>query len=60
MSENLLLLQQQFQQYSMPQSNSQQQGQQGPTHSSAQLGYYLGHPGSGPSYSPGIHPLSFL
>ena len=59
-NENLLLLQQQIQQYPMQQSNSQQQGQQGPTHSPAQLSYYLGHPGSGPSYSPGTHSLQLL
>lgn len=57
MNENILLLQQQLQQYPLPQSNSQQQGQQGPTHSQAQLSYYLGHPGSGPSYSPGTFSL---
>jgi hypothetical protein len=43
------LLLQQYQQYA-----SQQQGQQAATHSPAQLSYFLGHPGSGPSYSPGI------
>jgi hypothetical protein len=51
-TENLLLLQQ-YQQYAIQQSNSQQQGQQPTAHSPAQLSYFLGHPASGPSYSPG-------
>ncbi|CAF0787518.1 unnamed protein product [Adineta steineri] len=51
-TENLLLLQQ-YQQYAIQQSNSQQQGQQAPAHSPAPLSYFLGHPPSGPSYSPG-------
>ena len=52
-TENLLLLQQ-YQQYAVQQSNSQQQGQQAATHSPAPLNYFLGHPPSGPSYSPGM------
>ncbi len=51
-TEDLLLLQQ-YQQYAIQQSNSQQQGQQAATHSPAPLSYYLGHPGSGLSYPPG-------
>jgi hypothetical protein len=51
-NENLVLLQQ-YQQYAIQQSNSQQQGQQATAHSSAPLSYFLGHPASGPSYSPG-------
>jgi len=55
LTENLLLLQQ-YQQYAaIQQSNSQQQGQQAAAHSPAPLSYFLGHPGSGPSYSPGIY-----
>ncbi|CAF2501260.1 unnamed protein product [Rotaria sp. Silwood2] len=50
-NENLLLLQQ-YQQYAIQQSNSQQQGPQA-AHSPAQLNYFLGHSASGPSYSPG-------
>jgi hypothetical protein len=53
LNENLMLLQQ-YQQYTLQQSNSQQQGQQAATHSAAPLSYFLGHPPSGPSYSPGI------
>ncbi|CAF3866124.1 unnamed protein product [Rotaria sordida] len=51
-TENLMLLQQ-YQQYALQQSNSQQQGQQTATHSPAQLSYFLSHPPTGPSYSPG-------
>jgi hypothetical protein len=58
-NENLVLLQQ-YQQYAIQQSNSQQQGQQATAHSSAPLSYFLGHPASGPSYSPGTHPLHLL
>jgi hypothetical protein len=54
------MLLQQYQQYALQQSNSQQQGQQATGHSPAQLSYFLGHPGSGPSYSPGIHSLLIL
>jgi hypothetical protein len=55
LTENLLLLQQ-YQQYAASQqSNSQQQGQQAAAHSPAALSYFLGHPASGPSYSPGIY-----
>jgi len=53
-TENLVLLQQ-YQQYAIQQSNSQQQGQQAAAHSPAQLSYFLGHPPSGPSYSPGTY-----
>ncbi|CAF1944534.1 unnamed protein product [Rotaria magnacalcarata] len=50
-NENHLL--QQFQQFSMQQSNNQQQGIQ-TAHSPAQLNYFLGHSASGPpSYSAG-------
>ncbi|CAF2824442.1 unnamed protein product [Rotaria sp. Silwood2] len=49
-TENLMLLQQ-FQQYSLQQSNSQQQTA---THSPAPLSYYLSHPPTGPSYSTGM------
>jgi hypothetical protein len=56
-TENLLLLQQ-YQQYAIQQSNSQQQGQQAAAHSPAPLSYFLGHhPASGPSYSPGTYLL---
>ncbi|CAF1018835.1 unnamed protein product [Adineta steineri] len=51
-TENLMLLQQ-YQQYALQQSTSQQHGQQAATHSPAQLNYFLGHPPSGSSYSPG-------
>ncbi|CAF3361715.1 unnamed protein product [Rotaria sp. Silwood1] len=50
-NENLLFLQQ-YQQYAIQQSNSQQQGPQA-AHSPAQLNYFLGHSASGPNYSPG-------
>ncbi len=47
------MLLQQYQQFPPEQSNSQQQSQQIATHSPASLSYFLGHPPSGPSYSPG-------
>jgi hypothetical protein len=56
-NENLVLLQQ-YQQYAIQQSNSQQQGQQAAGHSSAPLSYFLGHPANAPNYSPGTY--SFL
>jgi hypothetical protein len=49
------MLLQQYQQFTLQQSNSQQQGQQPGTHSPATLSYFLGHPPSGASYSPGIY-----
>ena len=51
MAENLLLLQQ----FAIRQSNNQAQGQQGVAHSPAQMSYYLGHPPTGTSYSPGTN-----
>jgi hypothetical protein len=47
------MLLQQYQQFTLQQSNSQQQGQQPATHSQAPLSYFLGHPPSGANYSPG-------
>jgi hypothetical protein len=52
LAENLMLLQQ-YQQYALQQSNSQQQGQQPATHTPATLSYFLSHPPTGASYSPG-------
>jgi hypothetical protein len=52
LAENLMLLQQ-YQQYALQQSNSQQQGQQPAAHSAATLSYFLSHPPTGASYSPG-------
>jgi hypothetical protein len=52
LAENLMLLQQ-YQQYALQQSNSQQQGQQSAAHSAATLSYFLSHPPTGASYSPG-------
>ncbi|CAF1530042.1 unnamed protein product [Adineta ricciae] len=51
-NDDLVLLQQ-YQQFSLQQMNSQQQGQQAGAHSTASLSYFLGHPPNGPSYSPG-------
>jgi hypothetical protein len=57
-TENLMLLQQ-YQQFALQQSNSQQHGQQAATHSPATLNYFLGHPPSGSSYSSGIFKKTF-
>ena len=51
-----MLLQQFQQQYALQQSNSQQPG----AHSQAPLSYFLGHPPSGASYSPGTFPELFF
>jgi hypothetical protein len=59
LADNLILLQQ-YQQYALQQSNSQQQGQQPTTHSPGTLNYFLGHPPSGASYSPGTKSKSLL
>lgn len=48
------MLLQQYQQYTLQQSNSQQQGQQTATHSPAPLSYFLGHAPTGPNYSAGM------
>jgi hypothetical protein len=52
LADNLILLQQ-YQQYALQQSNSQQQGQQPTTHSPGTLNYFLGHPPSGANYPSG-------
>jgi hypothetical protein len=52
LNENILLLQH-LRQYQYQQSNSQQQGQQAGAHSQPSMSYFLGHPTSAPSYSPG-------
>ncbi|CAF2231539.1 unnamed protein product [Rotaria magnacalcarata] len=48
-----LMLVKQYHQYTLQQSNSQQQGQQTATHSPAPLSYFLSHAPNGPGYSAG-------
>ncbi|CAF4512500.1 unnamed protein product, partial [Rotaria magnacalcarata] len=45
------MLVKQYHQYTLQQSNSQQQGQQTATHSPAPLSYFLSHAPNGPGYS---------
>jgi hypothetical protein len=46
------MLLQQYQQFSLQQPSSQQQGQQPSPINPTTLSYFLGHPPSGASYSP--------